>query len=81
MKLLRRKIRWEDDRQDFHLVKNTEWKSEGGYGHKMLNFTISTFCGGERVIEKGDSYVTFDKEIHKKKICNECYKVFKLWRK
>lgn len=81
MKLLRNKKRFSDDSQLFHLIRHTEWKTYEKYGQNLMNFHISTFCGVVKILAKGDDYVPFDKKTHTKKICHDCYDVFKLRRK
>ncbi len=78
MKLLRVQKRWSDDIQMFHLVEKSEWRSEEKWGEKLMNLHIVTYCGEDKILNKDDDYCVFIKEKHKKKICHDCYKMFKL---
>lgn len=59
-----------------HLIEKKRWypidsqKSQG-----LVSLTLMSYCGKKLSISKGDKYEDYDKEVHRKKLCEECIRM------
>lgn len=80
--LLKRKYFYRaDDEGDFHLVEKKAWLPPQKPYDRLINLHLHTFCGADHQLAKNDEYVEYDKEKHRKRLCEKCFKMFKLSRR
>lgn len=62
--------------EPYHPVFNMVWTK--GNGPRLVEPAIMTYCNIKRILQPGDDYTTYVKDIHKKKLCENCMKMVRL---
>lgn len=65
---------WYNAEGIYHGIKKSEWR-KGQY--KLLALFLDSYCGKEYSVQPRDKYETYDKDKHRKMMCQDCVKVIK----
>ena len=76
MKVFKQREIWTGMPRPFHAVEKFAWIPGE---KKLLVMHLTTFCDEVFTITyKGDKYEEYEKDVHRKKLCNECVRIIQL---
>lgn len=79
MKVYRRKKRWSQDEQRFHLIEKIG--TGVGQGNALVSIRYEAYCGEKFDYRKGDESEYFAREHHTKRtLCMNCVRNYNLSR-